>query len=118
MYDCHIFSKKDILYSSFSTLYIFLFNIKNFISTPIEKKNYIFYVVFGIEFVFILKWYMDYMPWLYQNATIQVTPAYQVEDITYNFRYYPASDVDYPSLSRYLSIPFYSWYIDHFMSLL
>jgi len=109
----YIFQERHPILKFLHIIYLFLFNIKKFHLHAIEKKNYIFYVVFGIEFTFILAMVYGLYALIVPSATIQVTPAYQVEDITYNFRYYPASDVDYPSLSRYLSIPFYSWYIDH-----
>lgn len=94
-------------------MYLFFFNIKRFHLHALERKNYIFYVVFGIEFVFVLVIIYGLYALIVPSATIEITPTYQVEDIVYNFRYYPATDKEYPQYTRYLSIPFYSGYIDY-----
>jgi hypothetical protein len=113
----YIFEEKHPIRQALHAIKLFMFDIKRFHLHAIEKKNYIFFVVFGAEFVFIFA----IIFWLYAlimpSANIQITPTYQIENITYNFRYYPIEDTEYPSISRYLSIPFYSWYIDHYYEL-
>jgi hypothetical protein len=94
-------------------VYLFFFHIKKFHLHAVEKKNYVFFIVFGVEFLFVLGILYALYILILPSATLYITPKYTVEDITYNFRYYPAEDINYPLYSRYLSIPFYSWSIDY-----
>jgi len=47
------------------------------------------------------------------NATLEISPSKQVDSIIYNFRYYPNNDLTYQESSQYLSIPYYTGYIDY-----
>ncbi|MEI8090730.1 MAG: hypothetical protein WCG98_00235 [bacterium] len=77
------------------------------------KKNYIFYAVFGFEIVFaFLILYLLYSLIL-PSARIMISPANQVENVIYNVRYYPITDIEYPKYSRYLSIPFTMRFVDY-----
>lgn len=41
------------------------------------------------------------------NATIRITPAHQVEDVVYNYRYYPADHpIDMDQQRSFISIPY------------
>jgi len=41
------------------------------------------------------------------NATIWITPAHQVEDIVYNYRYYPSDQpIDVNQQRSFLSVPY------------
>lgn len=93
--------------------YIFIFNIKKFHLHAYYKKNYVFYVVFFFESLFVL-WilYLLYIL-IAPNATLEVSPSKQVDSIVYNFRYYPNNDMTYQQSSQYLSIPYYTGYIDY-----
>lgn len=108
-----LYQEKHRFFKMIHILYLFLFNIKKFHLHALEKQNYIGYVVFGFEFLFTLivlyGIYILAIPWV----TLYVTPTYEVEKLTYNFRFYPANDLEYPKYSRYLSIPFYSWYLEY-----
>jgi len=109
----YIFKEKHPIRKTLHMMKLFLFDIKKFHLHAIEKKNYIFFVVFGAEFVFVCIILFSLYTLIVPSTTLQITPTYQIEDITYNFRYYPADDTEFPTISRYLNIPFYSWYIDH-----
>jgi hypothetical protein len=109
----YIFQERHPIRKALHIAKLFLFDIKRFHLHAIEKKNYLFFVVFGAEFLFVALIVLGLYTLIVPSANIQITPTYQVEDITYNFRYYPASDTEYPNFSRYLNIPFYSWYLDH-----
>lgn len=94
-------------------IYDFFFNIKKFHLQAYAKKNYIFYVVFSFEIIFgITILYLLYSLIL-PSTQIKISPSNQVENIIYNFRYYPASDIDYPKYSRYLCLPFITQYVDY-----
>lgn len=109
----YIFQEKHPIWKALHVAKLFLFDIKRFHLHAIEKKNYIFFVVFGAEFLFVALIILGLYTLIVPSVNIQITPTYQVEDVTYNFRYYPASDTEYPNFSRYLNVPFYSWYLDH-----
>ncbi len=94
-------------------IYDFFFNIKKFHLQVYTKKNYIFYVVFGFEvlFVFVILYLLYSL--ILPSTTINLVPTSQIESVIYNFRYYSASDPAFQQYSRYLSIPYYSGYIDY-----
>lgn len=108
-----LYQEKHRFLKTVHVMYLFFFNIKKFHLHAIEKQNYIGYVVFGFEFLFALIVLYGIYVLAIPGATLHITPAYQVEKITYNFRFYPANDLEYPKYSRYLSIPFYSGYLDY-----
>ena len=94
-------------------IYDFFFNIKKFHLQAYSKKNYIFYVIFSFEVLFALLILYLLYSLILPSAQIRITPSNQVENVIYNFRYYPAADLEYPKYSRYLSIPFVSQYVDY-----
>jgi hypothetical protein len=93
--------------------YDFFFNIKRFHLQMYTKKNYLFYVVFGFEVLFVLLILYLLYSLILPSALIKISPANQVENVIYNFRYYSSADADYTKYSRYLSIPYMSGYIDY-----
>lgn len=108
-----LYQEKHRFLKTIHVMYLFLFNIKKFHLHAIEKQNYIGYVVFWSEFLFTLIVLYGIYILAIPGATLYITPAYEVEKLTYNFRFYPADDLEYPKYSRYLSIPFYSWYLEY-----
>jgi len=47
------------------------------------------------------------------STRVNIIPTSQIESVIYNFRYYPFSDTEFQKDSRYLTIPYYSGYIDY-----
>jgi len=47
------------------------------------------------------------------STRINIIPVSQIESVIYNFRYYPFSDTEFQQDSRYLTIPYYTGYIDY-----
>jgi len=94
-------------------IYDFFFNIKKFHLQAYAKKNYIFYVVFSFEILFVLLICYLLYSLILPSAQIRISPSNQVENVIYNFRYYPSEDIDYPTYSRYLSLPFFGQYVDY-----
>jgi len=94
-------------------IYDFFFNIKKFHLQVYTKKNYIFYVVFGFEvlFVFIILYLLYSL--ILPSTRINIVPTSQIESVIYNFRYYPFSDLTYQKNSRYLNLTYYTGYIDY-----
>lgn len=94
-------------------VYLFFFNIKKFHLHAYNKKNYIFYIVFWFEVLFVL-WILYFLySFILPSTTLTISPSKQVETVIYNFRYYPASDTEFPRYSRYISIPFYTWFVEY-----
>ena len=94
-------------------IYDFFFNIKKFHLQVYTKKNYIFYVVFGFEIGFVLIILFLLYSLILPSTRINIIPTSQAESVIYNFRYYPHTDLAFPKDSRYLSIPYYTGYIDY-----
>lgn len=105
--------QKHTIFKALHLAYLFFFHIKKFHLHAVEKRNYIFYIIFGIEFVFVIGVIYMLYALIIPSATLHITPNYIVEDITYNFRYYPADEIQYPEYSRYLNVPFYSGHLDY-----
>lgn len=93
--------------------YDFFFNIKKFHLQVYTKKSYIFYVVFGFEVAFVLLIVFLLYSLILPSTRINIIPTSQVENVIYNFRYYPFADTQFEKDTRYLSIPYYTGYIDY-----
>lgn len=105
--------EKNKVLKILNLVYLFFFNIKKFHLQVYTKKNYTFYIISTFEFLAIIAViYMVYVL-IIPSAKIQFYPTNQIENVIYNFRYYPAENTAYPSESRFLSIPFYRWYLDY-----
>jgi hypothetical protein len=108
-----LYQEENKVLKAFNLVYMFLFNIKRFHLYVYTKKNLVFYLVFVFEAVFILAVMYLLYSLILPSVKLQIYPAHQVETIIYNFRYYPHSDSEYPTESRYLSIPFYTGYFEY-----
>lgn len=105
--------EKHKIVKYFRLIYDFFFNIKKFHLQVYTKKNYIFYVVLGFEVLFVLiVLYLLYVL-LLPSTRINIVPVTQIENIVYNFRYYPHTDLQFHEQSRYLNVPYYTGYIDY-----
>ena len=93
--------------------YDFFFNIKKFHLQVYTKKNYIFYVVFAFEILFVLIILFLLYSLILPSTRVNIIPTSQIESVIYNFRYYPFSDTEFQKDSRYLTIPYYTGYIDY-----
>jgi hypothetical protein len=78
-----------------------------------NKKHYIKYIVKAIEIVvFFSILYIIYLL-IWPSAKVIITPTYTLQDIVYNFRYYPhQSDIFAVEQDR-LSIPYYEGAIEY-----
>lgn len=95
-----------------NTVYLFFFNIKKF-HLDTKWKKYWTILIYWFESILIL-WilYVIYLLMI-PNAKITINPSQNTETIIYNFRYYPATDTEYPEYSKYLSIPYYTWSFEY-----
>ncbi len=95
-------------------LYLFVFDIKKFhLNTLQNRRWYTFFLVFWFEILFVLLIMYLIYSLILPGAKIEINPSQNIETIIYNFRYYPANDQEYPRYSRFISMPFYTWWLDY-----
>ena len=93
--------------------YLFFFNIKKFRQSLYSKQHYVSYMVFAAEVsIILIALYMVYLLIL-PSATINISPTYSLQDVVYNFRYYPSSDNIFGEEKPQLSIPYYQSTIEY-----
>jgi hypothetical protein len=106
------------------TIHLFwmlMFNAKKFHLSVFTKKSTLSYIFVVWEIIWI--WAIIYVMYqfLVPSATLLVQPAYTVEDVVYNFRYYPSGSTWYTqnqwSETNYITIPFQIWSIKHTQSI-
>ncbi len=104
-----LFLKKRKVTKILHMIYLFFFNIKKFHLYAYTKKNYTFYVIFFFEVCVVL--FILYLLYglVIPSTTVNIVPAYQVEDIVYNFRYYPYNQQQSVAYVNQLTIPYYTW---------
>ena len=106
--------EKNKFMKFFRILYLFVFDIKKFhLNTLQNRKNYTLFLVFWFEVLFVFVIIYLIYSLILPGAKIDIMPSQQVETIIYNFRYYPSLDSEYPRYSRFISIPFYTWWLDY-----
>lgn len=84
-------------------------HLTDFHKNILVRKNYVSGLVLLTELWFLL--WLLYVFWslMSPNATIVVSPAYTVDEVVYNFRYYPHGDKQVHQFQSYLSVPYYTW---------
>ena len=102
---------------SIHLLWMLMFNAKKFHLSVFTKKSTLSYVFVVGEIIGI--WAIIYVMYqfLVPSATLLIQPAYTVEDVVYNFRYYPSGSTWYAQTewteTNYITIPFQIWSIKH-----
>lgn len=87
-------------------VYMFFFQAQKFHLSLFNKKSTLSYVFFIGEMLIIgLIAYFLYQ-FVLPSATVYVKPSYTVEDIIYNFRYYPTWSGEEVEDSSFISIPY------------
>lgn len=103
--------------SSFSTMvtivYSFFFKIRDFHYYATHQKNYIKYLIFVIEWLLILWIVMYVYTMLIPKATITITPSYDIEDVSYNFRLVPQEQYQIWSTWGAITLPYYQWIVPY-----
>ena len=87
---------------------MFLFNFKKFHLSVFTKKNSISYVFIIGEILLIAAIIYVMYQFLVPSTKILIQPAYTVEDIVYNFRYYQENTQSWNELENwnYISVPY------------
>lgn len=106
-------NKENSLRKVFQLLYDFFFNIKNFHLDMMNKKDYLSFIVLGIESIIVfIALYIFYII-LIPTALISVKPSYNIEEVAYNFRYYPVESPLGWQDAKFISIPYYKSSIEY-----
>ncbi len=87
--------------------------INSFHKVMFLKKNYMSVFVILAEFSVLITLLYVFWTLISPNATVLITPAYQLENVVYNFRYYPQEDFAAHQFQKYLSIPYYTGTINY-----
>jgi len=103
---------KNNFLRNISLAYFFLFDIRKYHQALLSKKHYMTLLFTGEAIAVLLVMYTLYALVLPSTKVI-ITPNYNVEDIIYNFRYYPSARTQFPQISQSIGIPYYSWFIEH-----
>lgn len=92
-----------------------LFNFKKFHLSVFTKKSTVSYVFIAWEILWI--WLIIYVMYqfLVPSTTILLQPAYTVEDVVYNFRYYPSGSTGMQdnTQTNYITVPYQIGSINH-----
>jgi hypothetical protein len=70
-------------------------------------------MIFGLEVAFLLVVLYFLYSLILPRTILKIIPSNQIENIIYNFRYYPKGDTEYAQTSRSLIIPFQTGFIDY-----
>jgi len=105
--EAHTFKKSAHL------VYNFLFNIKKFHLQMFDKKDYLSFIVLWIEsLILLIALYIFYVI-LVPTSVLSIKPSYNLEEIAYNFRYYPIESPLWWQDTKFISIPYYKSNIEH-----
>jgi hypothetical protein len=92
-----------------SIVYSFFFKIRDFHYYSTHQKQYLKYIIFAIEGLLVLWLAMYVYGILIPKATITITPSYDIEDVSYNFRVVPEIELNNWYSGSAISIPYHQW---------
>lgn len=87
-----------------------IFNdLNGFHKNLLLKKNYFSGFVLLAELWVLITLLYVFWTLISPNTTITINPSYQIENVVYNFRYFPVQDKQVHQFQSYLSLPYYIW---------
>ena len=87
----------------------FIFTSKKAHQHLIFKNNYLSYLIVISE-VLVIWAILYFFRWLISpNASVTINPAKHIEQIVYNFEYFPSTQEE--EFTEHLSVPYYTWTI-------
>lgn len=90
-----------------SIIYAFFFKIRDFHYYVTHQKKYIKYIIFALEALLVLILVGYVYSILIPNATITITPSYDIEDVSYNFRLVPVEQFQWWYTGSAIALPYY-----------
>lgn len=99
------------------TAHLFFFEKKKFNQTHLNNNTLLKNIIKTIEIsTYIGILYLIYTIIL-PSSTITITPNYNLQDVIYNFRYYPHTTDLFQTVPDRLSIPYHKWSLQHTITL-
>lgn len=102
------FQEKDLFTKIVKSIYNVFFSAKKYHGYIVSKWNYISYAIIVWEIIWVVTLLYFFYSLISPSANIFIKPSYSVDEIIYNFRYYPAEKSKFFSDSKYISIPYNS----------
>lgn len=93
--------------TTLSIIYSFFFKIRDFHYYIIHQRKYIKYIIIAIEALLVLGLASFVYAKLIPNATVTITPSYDIEEVSYNFRLVPQSEYQWWYTGSAIAIPYY-----------
>lgn len=97
----------------------FLTSLNNFFLTAkeaqvwlFEKKNYFSYIIVMVEIISVLYLFYWFYSFIKPSADIYIKPSYTMDEVIYNFRFYPSNSEDKYLKSKYITSPYYDWELE------
>lgn len=96
-----------------SIIYSFFFKIRDFHYYSTHQKQYLKYIIFALEGLLVLGLAIYVYGVLIPKAAITITPSYDIEDVSYNFRIVPEIELNNWYTGSAISIPYTQWVIPY-----
>lgn len=107
----HIHEKWPLINRIANSIYQFFFKAKNAHISMLKEKNYFAYLIIFLEIIAVCYIFYMFYALISPSAKIYIKASYSMEEIVYNFRYYPYSTW-WTYDSKYISIPYHQWTLD------
>jgi hypothetical protein len=108
------YNLRSPLMKIWSIIYSFFFKIRDFHYYSTHQKQYLKYLIFAIEWLLVL-WLGIYVYGvLIPKAIITITPSYDIEDVSYNFRVVPEVAINSEIYTgAAITIPYNQWVLPY-----
>lgn len=103
------YQRKARFATMLSIVYAFFFKVRDFHYYITHKQKYVKYIIFGVEAMIVVGIMMYVYVLLIPSATITVTPSYDIEEVSYNFRLIPYEEYKLWYSGTVIALPYYEW---------
>ncbi len=113
------FDRKILFYNYFLKLKNFIFSTKDFHSQILGKRNYLSFIIVSLEIFLVFFVLYFFYSVVTPNSNVYIKPSFSIEEIVYNFRYYPYPEHEKFQDRKHISVPYYTGVkeISHNMSI-
>ena len=113
LWEVPVVNKDNKLKNFVQAVYNFFFNIKSFHLQMLSKKDYLSFVVLALESLIVLIAIYIFWVILVPTAVVAIKPSFNIEEVAYNFRYYPIETPLAGEDLKFISIPYYKSSIEN-----
>ncbi len=103
-----ILDKGNSFFRAYKIFYDFFIKAGNIHKEILRKRDYFSYILIFFEIGILFYVFRFFYQLISPNATITIRWDYTLEEIVYNFRYFPAWQEDKYQESNFLSIPYHT----------